>query len=277
MATNFQVVIPNKLYRSGRIMPTDIEYLTSNILKVRTIVSLDQSAANLISKYIPAGVKHIIYPIELGGNPTVQARGLTALIKNGIFDDKEGATIVHCERGIDRTGLAIALYRAIKQHWNCDNIFNEAHNKQYGSGLNPNVKKVFDMEICRYCSGDYCKKFVVKNDQLETGPDAQQSNDGFTVSDPTPPAFNPQQSFSLFMDPTTNYYPGTVRTAKSKLRKNFFKKLLKKKDEQEVLDSGLINNTDGIPNSSYNPTSGTLDVPNAGGLSGMSTLPQISL
>ncbi len=276
MAINFQVVIPNKLYRSGRIMPGDIEYLTSNILKVKTIISLDQAAGDLIAKYIPDGIKHIMYPIQIGGNPTVQARGLSTLIKSGVFDSKDGATIVHCERGVDRTGLAIALYRSIKQHWNCEDIFREANNKQYGSGLSPNVKKAFDMEICRYCPGDYCKKFIVDDKKLETGPDAQQINDGIIEADSTPPAFNPQQSFAPFMD-SNNTYPGSIRIAsvKRKLRKRFLKKLLKKKDEQNALDTGLINNTNIIPASSYNPTSGTIDVPNAGGLSGMSTLPNL--
>lgn len=273
MATNFQIVIPNKLYRSGRLLPGDIEYLTSNMLKVKRIISLDQSAGNLIAKYVPQGVEHIFYPM-LQGNPTTEARGLEALIQNNMFDIENGAVIVHCSQGKDRTGFAIALYRAIKQHWDCEKIFNEANNNGYGTGLDPNIKKVFDNEICRFCSGDYCKQFTITNNNLQTGDNAQ-SNDGFISDNVIAPAYNPQQSFSVPMDPTMDFYPGTVRTAKSKLRKRFFKKLLKKKDEQDAIDSGLINNIDGLPNSSYNPVSGTLNVPNAGGLSGMSTLPQI--
>lgn len=274
MATNFQIVIPNKLYRSGRIMPGDIEYLTSNMLKVKRIISLDQSAGTLIAKYIPQGVEHIFYPM-LQGNPTTEARGLEALIQNNMFEVNDGAVIIHCAQGKDRTGFAIALYRTIKQHWDCEKIFNEADNNGYGTGITPSVKKVFDMEICRFCSGDYCKQFTVKNDTLTTGPDSQPSNDGFAVSEVTPPAFDPQQSWSLPMDPTMNFYPGTVRTAKRKLRKRFFKKLLDKKDKQD-LNVGLINNMDVLPNSSYNPTSGAIDLtPNAAGPASSSTLPQI--
>ncbi len=274
MATNFQIVIPNKLYRAGRILPGDVEYLVSNMLNVKKIISLDQSAGNLIARYIPQGVEHIIYPM-LVGNPTTEARGLEALIQNNLFDVKDGAVIVHCEQGKDRTGFAIALYRAIKQHWDCEKIFNEAKNNGYGTGITPSIKKVFDNEICRFCPGDYCKQFTIKNDTLETGPDTQSSNDGFAVSEITPPAYNPQQSWSVPMDPTTNFYPGTVRTAKRQLRKRFFKKLLDKKDKQNV-DVGIIGEVGGIPATSYNPVSGSIDVaPNSAGLSGGTTLPQI--
>jgi len=274
MAVNFQIVLPNKLYRSGTIMPGDIDYLVSPMLKVKRIISLDQSAGNLIAKYIPPGIQHIIYPMLIG-NPTVEARGLEALIQNNMLDINDGAVIIHCAQGKDRTGFAIALYRAMKQHWDCEKIFDEAHNNGYGTGLDKNVKKVFDMEICRFCSGDYCKQFTIKNDVLETGPDSQPSNDGFAVSEITPPAFSSQQSWSLPMDPTTNFYPGTVRTAKRKLRKRFLKKLLKKKDVQD-LNVGLINNMDVLPNSSYNSTSGAIDLtPNAAGPASSSTLPQI--
>jgi hypothetical protein len=271
MPNNFQVVIPNKLYRSGSISPSELPMLAGHIWKVKKIISLDEAAGTAIAPSIPNGVEHIIFPINLAGNGTSQARSLAHAIRSGLLNSKEGAVLVHCLQGRDRTGLAIALYRAIKQSWACEAIFKEAVSKGYGTGISESTKKSFDLEICRHCFGDYCKKFTIKDDEVTTGPDAQPADDivdemrddishqqGALSAGTTFPIFDQQQSFSAPVDTDMNMYPGgiNIRVASKKIRKLLLKKIIKliNKDKNNIVDVGKIDIYDGIPENFVNPS-----------------------
>lgn len=289
MPTNFQVVVPNKLYRSGRISPSELPMLTGHLWNVKKIVSLDAAAGNAIAPYIPEGVEHIMLPIDIGGNGSLQARKLAQNIKSGLLDANNGAVLVHCMAGQDRTGLAIALFRAIKQKWDCKAIFEEGQYKGYGNGISEQLKKGFDSEICRYCYGDYCKNFIV-NEEGEAEPDTQSIDDiatvmrnqfshqqGWPSAGAIPPAFEPQQSFSIPMDPTSNMWGGNHVNvyAKLKIRKKLLKRLINllqnelqnnnEEEQNDVVDVGIIDNYNGISNTQFNPPSGSPGAPNAAG------------
>src|ERR1700748_318500 len=137
MPANFKIVLPNQLYRSGQIAPSEITTLINSPYNVRKFVSLDQNAGTLIHSFIPQGVEHIIFPL-LEGNGSIEGRTLASAIKQGLLETK-GATLVHCMEGQDRTGLAIAMYRTIKQGWQCDRAIEEAISLGYGTGLNKNT------------------------------------------------------------------------------------------------------------------------------------------
>src|SRR6266404_1013164 len=104
MPVNFKIVIPNQLYRSGQIAPSEINQLINQPYNVRRFVSLDQEIGTLIHNFIPNNIEHIIFPL-LEGDGSIEARNLVSAIKQGLLETK-GATLVHCMHGEDRTGLA---------------------------------------------------------------------------------------------------------------------------------------------------------------------------
>ena len=216
MPLNFKTVIPGKLYRSGRIAPQEIEGLYKPPNNIRKIVSLDQGAAQIIDPIIKQfGIEHVVIPINPGGDVASALTVLRLAINRDILTIQNGAVLVHCARGQDRTGLAIALYR-VKHGWSCDAAIKEATSEGYGSGLNDSVKKTFDRAICTACKVSHthvCKKI----DSNPAADIAEAVGNQLTLSgnigNSTPPVTNvqpetltqltvlPQQSFAPFMDP----------------------------------------------------------------------------
>jgi hypothetical protein len=258
MPTNFRIVLPNQLYRSGQIAPSEINSLVNQPYNVRKIVSLDQNAGNAISKYIPQGIEHIMFPL-LEGNGSIEARSLASAIKQGLLETK-GATLVHCMNGQDRSGLAIALYRVIKQGWTCTQAIQEAISLGYGSGLNPNILGQYNIEICRNCQVShthYCQNTTTTNGKTTNSTqDVSQVDDivslmkdDFSHSQSWPsagvmtPSISDNLTFAPFTDSSSEGALG-AKSGSSKARKSILKKILKFiEDNKEELKSEIDDNS----------------------------------
>lgn len=293
MPVNFRIVLPNQLYRSGQIAPTELTGLTNPPYNVRKIVSLDQNAGNLIAKYIPQGVEQVMFPL-LEGNGSIEARSLASAIKQGLLETK-GATLVHCMNGQDRSGLAIAMYRTIKQGQPCTQAIQEAISLGYGTGLNPNILGQYNIEICRTCQVShthYCQSTTTQNGTTtQTGTDISQADDivnemrddfshqqGVPSAGVIPPGTSTEYSFAPFTSPDSEGAFG-LKASSSKARKKILKRVLKfmkeKQDLKEELGdensisdipmSGQLDNYTGSPG---NATSATPGSPNSAGFSG---------
>jgi protein tyrosine/serine phosphatase len=111
MPLNMKTVIPGRLYRSGRIAPSELAMLAAPPFNIHTIVSLDQATGMAIAPYIKSyGIRQIMVPIfASGSNVRTAATTLAQNLANITSDN--GGVLIHCARGMDRTGFAIALYR----------------------------------------------------------------------------------------------------------------------------------------------------------------------
>lgn len=274
MPTNFKVVVPNKLYRSGQIPPSEIPMLVGTIWNVKKIVSLDLAAGTAIQKSIPEGVEQVMFPIEIGGNSNVQGRKLAEAIKQNLLEVKNGAVLVHCLEGRDRTGMAIAMFRTIKQGWTCTQAIEEAKVSGFGLGIADNIRKGFEIEICRTCRQQhqhYCQTINKTTNPTDTNTASDDIVDESRIASNgiISPATRPQQSFCPISD-YTNSDPilgGVNIIASTKTRMKLLKKILeelKGKDKNDVI-VGQIDNYNGISGTQLNAPSSAPGAPNAAG------------
>jgi len=284
MPVNFRNVLPNQLYRSGEIAPTEINGLINQPYNIRKFVSLDRSAGDLISRYIPQGIEHIMFPL-FEENGSIEARSLVQAIKNGLLNTN-GAVLVHCKNGESRTGLAIALYRTIKQGWTCTQAIEEAKSFGYGTGLNNNTLNQYNIEICRscqvshvhYCQSINSKDIAQADDIVNVMRDDFSHQQGWPSAGVIPPGTSTEYSFAPFTSPNSEGVLGN-KSAASKARKKILKKIIKyiedKKQLNKDLDSkddnlidipisGQIDNYSGSPANAPSATPGS---PNSAGFS----------
>jgi len=253
MPQNFKIVIPGKLYRSGQIAPSEIPQLINSSYNIKKIVSLDAQAGILIHSFIPKSIEHIMFPL-LEGNGSDEARKLANAIKSGLLDGN-GAVLVHCLHGQDRTGLAIAMYRVIKQGWTCTKAIEEAKSLGYGIGMPLNTTNQYNIEICRVCTKNhthFCQ--TIKTDVSQVDDIVNIMRDDFSHQQGSNsagvivPGFDNQYTFAPFTDSSSEGALGAKTSSKS--RKSVLKKIIKFLDEEEIKkDINLI----------ALPTSGQID------------------
>jgi len=119
---NFEEVVPGKLYRSGQPSEGQLEDWIREY-GLRSIVSLRHS--------IPG------YERDIADRHGLRLYSITFSAKTGIADSQweelrgiltdEGnqPVLVHCQSGVDRTGMVVALYRIEVQGWPLDRALRE--------------------------------------------------------------------------------------------------------------------------------------------------------
>lgn len=120
--------IDNKLFRSEQLIPENYSLLKQQGIK--TLINLrffdrddDKQAfknTDLILINTPLLTWHI--------TPKEVASVLWQIEQN----QKQGAVLVHCYHGADRTGLISAMYRIIYQHWTLEDAKKEMMEGPYG-------------------------------------------------------------------------------------------------------------------------------------------------
>ncbi len=124
-ASNLYRITP-QLYRSAQIDKKDIALLQS--LGIKTVVSLRalHSDRKLFKNSgIRMGrIKVITWKI----NDDHVVRALRAIRAA----EKDGAVLLHCQHGADRTGLVSAMYRILYQNWTREQALDELLNGGYG-------------------------------------------------------------------------------------------------------------------------------------------------
>ncbi|KAF0145561.1 MAG: hypothetical protein FD156_842 [Nitrospirae bacterium] len=92
---------------------------------IGTIISLEDNPAVVNAERITAAKMNIGFincPMSETAPPSPDS--LKNIVKE-IGKYRAGRVYVHCRRGIDRTGYAIAAYRIIDERWNCDRAYEE--------------------------------------------------------------------------------------------------------------------------------------------------------
>ena len=130
--------VDNHLYRSQQPKPSDIPSLQR--LHIGTIINLRSSQTDQdLSALAPLQLINV--PMRTWAISTAEIA--EALIQ--IDHHSQDGVLVHCQQGADRTGLVIAMYRIIYQHWSIEAAQNEM--KHGGFGFHPiwiNIDQFFD-------------------------------------------------------------------------------------------------------------------------------------
>ncbi len=289
MPENIQAVVPGVLYRSGRIAPTEVRMLAEPPYNIRKIISLDRSAGTIIAPYVRQyGIEQIFIPIELSSNVRSSAQLIRTNALN-LFKANNGAVLIHCARGKDRTGFAVAMYRIVVQGRSCTDAIKEAKSLGYARGLSPDVENQFNAELCKACKiahthycvnaaspdkppkpplpGEQVPKTAAKKD-IRDLVESQEMLIG-NPANSMGPAAPMQQSFAPYMDPKAEGAFGTnaldvannndsrkSRKERMKILRKLLKSFIKDNNELDMPSVGLRSNFNGIPDSSLNPPSG---------------------
>lgn len=116
--------VSDDLYRGAQPKPTGVEELKK--LGIKTIVNLRNS--NLDEKMITgSGINYFHIPIS----SIFPRKKKFARFLEIVSDPANCPVFVHCRRGADRTGTAVALYRIKVQEWKVEDAINEMVNGGY--------------------------------------------------------------------------------------------------------------------------------------------------
>lgn len=122
--------ITDKLYRGGQ--PTEAGIKRLKALGIRTVVDLrdDDGRAKREESWVKAaGMRFVNIPLSNLLGPKDER--IDAILKQ-IELDENRPVFIHCKRGSDRTGTAIAVYRISHDHWTDKQANVEA--KKFGFG-----------------------------------------------------------------------------------------------------------------------------------------------
>ncbi|HUU59096.1 MAG TPA: tyrosine-protein phosphatase [Phycisphaerae bacterium] len=112
----FDVVAPGKLYRSRQ--PEGLQWSVLKRHDIRTVINLrtrsedPEALERERSRLAEAGVRFVHIPVE-GHLPTYEQ--FERFVREVRAD--EGAVLVHCEHGRNRTGFMAAAYRIVTAGW----------------------------------------------------------------------------------------------------------------------------------------------------------------
>lgn len=117
--------VDTRLYRGGQPDAKGYAYLRD--LGIDTIVSLrkEPDERALVESL---GMKFVHIPVTFvpfGSANDLPQDAVTQFFKV-VDDPANGEVFVHCQRGADRTGAFVGLYRMTHQGWNVDRAFKEA-------------------------------------------------------------------------------------------------------------------------------------------------------
>jgi uncharacterized protein (TIGR01244 family) len=116
------------LYRGAQPQPGGVKKLSE--LGIKTVINLRGASEDTQKEQAEAeaaGMRYFNIPMSALGRPTDEQikRVLT------VIEARENWPVfVHCQRGADRTGVIVAVYRILRDQWTADQAIDEA--KRFG-------------------------------------------------------------------------------------------------------------------------------------------------
>jgi tyrosine-protein phosphatase SIW14 len=142
-AYNFDVVVPGKIYRSGKPDAKFTRYVHKKYGIKHIISFTGKEKSHDTAKKL--GINIIVYEWSTRHLPTSEE--LFAVID---FMYKNDNTLIHCAGGSDRTGYGVAFYRVLKQNWKPEKAIKEMekywHDPEKKKVLHREMKDMFEMK-----------------------------------------------------------------------------------------------------------------------------------
>ena len=121
----FDTVVPDRLYRSGEASAAQLEHLRDTYGIDRVVCLLNADAEETRVERAAArelGLEWVNIPMRGNGASTPEAR---ARLVEVLTDPNAPPTLVHCAAGVNRTGLAVGLYRIHVDGWDYEKTLDE--------------------------------------------------------------------------------------------------------------------------------------------------------
>jgi protein tyrosine/serine phosphatase len=132
---NFGEVEPGTLYRAARCDSAGIDQLVSHY-HIRTVVNLDKDddVCDAIHRH---GLHYYKFPSRGESRNESQMKQFLKLMADGRAGTAADVlpVYVHCDRGADRTGEAVAAYRIVFQGWKVEHAIAELPKYHYWQGF----------------------------------------------------------------------------------------------------------------------------------------------
>lgn len=135
-AYNFDIVVPGKLYRSGKPDERFLRYVQKKY-GIQNLISFTGKEASQKTA-IEIGMNVMVY--EWSTRHLPDKKELRSVID---FIDTNRDTLVHCAGGSDRTGYTVAFYRMYYQKWPLEKAVREMEKYWH----DPEKKKKLHFEI----------------------------------------------------------------------------------------------------------------------------------
>ncbi len=121
----FAPVVEGRLYRSGTVTPAQLERARDHYGIRRVVSLLNPSADVSVAERAAAarlGLEWLNVPLTGDGASTPEDR---RRILELLTTPDAPPTLVHCAAGVNRTGLAVGLYRLHCQDWTLEQVLGE--------------------------------------------------------------------------------------------------------------------------------------------------------
>ncbi len=121
----FAPVVEGRLYRSGEVSPLQLGRIQQDFGIGRVVCLLNPEAPETQAERAAAerlGIEWLNIPLTGDGASNAADR---ARIAELLLDENAPPTLVHCSAGVNRTGLAVGLYRIHAQNWSYDQVLGE--------------------------------------------------------------------------------------------------------------------------------------------------------
>lgn len=230
-------------------------------LNGKTVLSLDANVSTAIDPIIQnlnksgqgQKINHITFPLNASEQTvTDNVKNLIRAVQNNLLTNSQ-PIYVHCLHGSDRTGFTLALFRTMKQNWDCDQAIGEAKRFGYGQGISVPTQKLWRSILCTKGAN-----FASGGDAASADDDIVQTmRDDFSMGN-VPPAFAPQQSWAPEID--LRNQPSAQSASDRELSRNL-RRVVLKDVVQDISDNnipmvGSYNN--------YGPMQGAGPIENSG-------------
>jgi protein tyrosine phosphatase (PTP) superfamily phosphohydrolase (DUF442 family) len=121
----FEPVESGKLYRSGEVTREQLQRLRDDFAISRVICLLDPNAPITQTERDAAESLDVEWiNLPMGGSGQHKAAQIPQLV-DLLIDGNAPPTLVHCAAGVNRTGLAVGLYRIHHDGWSYEQVYEE--------------------------------------------------------------------------------------------------------------------------------------------------------
>src|SRR3954454_18443265 len=132
---NFGEVDPGKLYRAARCDEAGIDEMMAHY-HIRTVVNLDEKD-DVCAAIQRNGLNYYRLPSNPLGQSRRQMKQFLRLMADATAGRSEEVfpVYIHCNRGADRTGEAVAAYRIVFKNWTPEQAIEEMSQYHYWNGF----------------------------------------------------------------------------------------------------------------------------------------------